>query len=195
MNFSMFVRSVKGAPLSILLTAAYHDADDTVLSESFISSVCGYSVKTVRSAALVLVGFGLFDRVGRYGGYELTDYGRSLITTITSTIVGTSVLMTEENKAEVKSTVRMAEITARKVDQTSPVYQYLTEVGVGEPTRSRIMRLEWVNLDYLVAHFRQGVDDPIGLIIHRIMNHDPLPRAKITVRDTDYYRKAWGKGG
>jgi len=193
-QFSAFLMSLRGPALAVFLAMAWYRQNqvDQQLTEGFLSSVVGYSEKTVRGALAVLIRHGLVDRVGRFNGYVLTDYAVVLVTTIATAIVDHGDALKESVVVEEQSTVHPVNITAPNSEE----YIYLQRQGVAEPMRSRILGLNWVDLAYLQYHFDKGLGqgDSIGLILHRIKSHDPILRSRYEIKsDPDSYRKSWYK--
>lgn len=191
-QFSTFIMSLRGPALAVFLAMAWYRRTDKLMTEGFLSSVVGYSEKTVRGALAVLIHHGLVDRMGRFSGYVLTDYSVSLVTTIATAIVDQNKIMTEG--AEVERNI--TDHPVKSTDRDSACYTYLQRQGVAEPMRSRVLQLEWADLEYLKFHFENGLaaGDSIGLILHRIKSHDPIRRSRREInQDPERYRKTWGR--
>lgn len=193
MNKIMFLTALKGSPLSIIVSMfLFQDYNNQVFSEDFFSNTTGYSSKTIRKSLLYLESINLIFKKSRYSGYFPSDYLLSLFstTTTTATIEGNRLLSEENEKVAEEFTARPVNFTAVNID----VIEYLKLKNVGEPTRTQLSILPWVDLSYIKSHFNYAFkrSDPIGLVIHRIKAHDPAPKSPED-NQVDIYKRCWLK--
>jgi ABC-type methionine transport system ATPase subunit len=100
---------------------------------------------------------------------------------------------TLNKKEKDNSEERAAEEEARASKNDSRLV-LLYSAGIMEPTASRLLEKAWVTKDYLEAHIDRAnrENTPVGLLIHRIREHDPKPKRKFDNQDPENYRRSWG---
>lgn len=199
MNSTIYLlRTLRGAPLSVLICFYITRHLDIIYNLDFLSSCTGYSISTVRKACQLLVDLSLIYRSSRYGGY-ICNYSLDaeflsfaiLNTTSTTTIEGTHSNSEVVVEANVDSTYRSVNSTFRSVNPE--LRNLLFSYGVGEPMCSYLSRLNHMTSEYISAHFEFGLNrgDSIGLIIHRMRSGDPIP--SISHDPIAAYRRSWLK--
>jgi tRNA U34 5-carboxymethylaminomethyl modifying enzyme MnmG/GidA len=187
-NPIQLVKALKGSAISILFAMAI--AKQNVGAE-WLARITGYSDKPVQDGLLLLEEYELVVRIdrchwgltGRAHRLPLMDnsplqlFGdndqdvtrnnseSSLATAATTTIEGSK---RKKGKAveEDKSTRNNSE----SID-------LLHAGGIGEPMAAKLAALDWVTPAYIKAHLQKGIENQveIGLVIHRMLYHDPAP--------------------
>jgi hypothetical protein len=191
------IRALKGAPLSILIAMLIARQP---VGEDWLVTITGYSQNTIRNGCKFLTEIQMIRRNGRYHGYVLTNGAEQLtlgqdelgegqnLTLPESTTTSTLNKKEKDNSEE-----RAAEEEARASKNDSRLV-LLYSAGIMEPTASRLLEKAWVTKDYLEAHIDRAnrENTPVGLLIHRIREHDPKPKRKFDNQDPESYRRSWG---
>jgi hypothetical protein len=191
------IRALKGAPMSIVVAMLLVKQP---VGEGWLMSVTGYSQNTIRNGCKFLLECQMIRRNGRYDGYvlangsmeipmEIPQLGESQNMTLPSSTT-TNTLNKKEHKISEEKEVE-EDYRASKND---PRLVLLYSFGVMEPTASRLIEKSWVTMTYLEAHIDKANKEgtPVGLLIHRIREHDPMPKKK-NEQDPELYRRSWIK--
>jgi hypothetical protein len=191
------IRALKGAPLSILIAMLIARQP---VGEDWLVTITGYSQNTIRNGCKFLTEIQMIQRNGRYHGYVLTNGAEQLTLGQNELGEGQNLTLPEStttstlNKKEKdNSEERAAEEEARASKNDSRLV-LLYSAGIMEPTASRLLEKAWVTKDYLEAHIDRAnrENTPVGLLIHRIREHDPKPKRKFDNQDPESYRRSWG---
>ncbi len=194
-NSLTFVRSLKGAPASILWAFAFTRAVMTALE---LQEWTGYKGDNITVAVRLLVNLGWLVALSPRGPWCLAE-GRQLplmelvekvdqFTRGESDLIGvraTTTTAMEERKGDYSAVVVIK--AANPIKSESVVYETLGVTfeknlqecrlsGIGEPKASQISKLPWVSPELIKAHKDSlYADETIGLAIRRIES-DELPR-------------------
>lgn len=192
------LRTLKGAPISILFALFFAHQP---VGESWLVTVTGYSQNTVRRGCEYLEEIGYALRNGRYDGWVLANGTVQLP-------LPTETLKSGESKIDSRSTYLLTAFNRNKVynvnseQQASNIIQgeskidsrilILDAAGIKNPKKSEILNLKWASENYLKSMIEEGKrkNQNIGLTIHKIMCHDPMPK-NINSQDPDSYRQSW----
>jgi len=193
------LRALKGAPLSIII--AMMIARQKV-GEGWLISMTGYSQNTIRTAMKFLLETQIVIRIGRYDGYtlsegvtqlpletnQISDPGESKTDSPVTVTTTTTFNKKDKRKSEEKEAVVIE--GESKIDSR---LQIIYDAGIREPTASRLIKLAWVDEEYLKNHIEKANKDKtqIGLLIHRIRSHDPMPKKEFDNQDPNSYRRSW----
>lgn len=174
------IRTLKGAPLSILLILRITGQP---VSASFLVAMSGYTDKPITSGLEFLKELGFVSKLDRYH-WQITgqiqqlplslddlstrNYSESTPTTATATIVQYS-----DSRGDAEAAAPLT----RNNSESSRIRSLLSQSGIGEPTASALAVLDHVTFDYVSAHIQQAAHDhiSINLLIHRIRSCDPMP--------------------
>ena len=188
------IRSLKGAPLSVLcvLTMA-----DQPVTQEFCERASGYTDKPVRQALRLLEELGYISHNKRHAWQIITGTAKLSINlpeipaqaeasrnnsdspgTATATIVESSV----------KSSINAAEAAKNDESQILRVkknMKALRNVGVYGAKAQEIAGLSHVTPRYIKAHaaYAERRKDAPGLLIRRMLDGDPAPKAPPSARD------------
>jgi len=196
------IRALKGAPLSILVAMLIARQP---VGENWLVTITGYSQNTVRNGCKFLTEIQLIQRNGRYHGYVLTkdakqltlgqleecepkELGEGQNLTLPESTTTVTLNKKEDNDSEEKAVEE--EERASKNDSRLVL---LYSAGIMEPMASRLLEKSWVTREYLEAHIDKANKErtPVGLLIHRIRSHDPIPKKHFDNQDPDSYRRSW----
>jgi len=195
------IRALKGAPLSILVAMLIARQP---VGEDWLVTITGYSQNTVRSGCKFLTEIQMIQRNGRYHGYVLTNGAKQLTLGQLEecklnelgegqnlTLPESTTTVTLNKKEDKDSEEKAAEEEARASKNDSRLV-LLYSAGIMEPTASRLLEKNWVTKEYLEAHIDKANKErtSVGLLIHRIRSHDPIPKVR-NDQDPDSYRRSW----
>ncbi|MGC9424031.1 hypothetical protein [Vibrio sp.] len=189
------IRALKGAPLSILVAMLIARQP---VGENWLVTITGYSQNTVRNGCKFLTEIQMIQRNGRYHGYVLTQDAKQLTLGQQElgegqnlTLPESTTTITLNKKEDNDSEEKAAEEEARASKNDSRLV-LLYSAGIMEPTASRLLEKNWVTKEYLEAHIDKANKErtSVGLLIHRIRSHDPIPKVR-NDQDPDSYRRSW----
>lgn len=189
------IRALKGAPLSILVAMLIARQP---VGENWLVTITGYSQNTVRNGCKFLTEIQMIQRNGRYHGYVLTQDAKQLTLGQQElgegqnlTLPESTTTITLKKKEDNDSEEKAAEEEARASKNDSRLV-LLYSAGIMEPTASRLLEKTWVTREYLEAHIDKANKErtSVGLLIHRIRSHDPIPKVR-NDQDPDSYRRSW----
>jgi hypothetical protein len=180
------IRSLKGAPLSCLVAMMFANQP---VGKEWLARVTGYSDKPVASALDYLLEMGFVINGSRSQAWELHPDIKQLpmenptlflepSRNISDSQPTTTALNTDNN-SESKAVAEESAVDEEIVDNDfEECLTIIKSAGIGEPTASRLARMQHVNPYYLVAHVQQAQRDEIKipLLIHRIRSQDPPPK-------------------
>ncbi|MDY6847259.1 MAG: hypothetical protein SVP52_09005, partial [Chloroflexota bacterium] len=94
------------------------------------------------------------------------------------------------NKKEKDVSEERAEEEEERASKNDSRLVLLYSAGIMEPMASRLLEKAWVTKEYLEAHIDKANKEgtPIGLLIHRIRSHDPIPKKEFDPTDPASYR-------
>ena len=189
-----FIRSIKGAPASVLWALLLTRRPMTNLE---LQRWTGYGPDSITGATRVLVDLGWLVGLSSYGPWSLAA-GRQLplmdapaqVLAPSSDLIGTT-LSSSSILESAKSLVKEEE-----KEDTNFVKNLhaLLDAGIREPTAGRLARLLHVNPEYVAAHVEhanaQGF--PLGTAIYRIEHGWPVPHKKAILSVEAHIRKFLG---
>lgn len=184
----MTVRSLKGAPVSILiaLIVAHTQLGRSSLSAKELQDWTGYANEKVTAGARLLMGSAMIVKA-RVGwalaeGMQFVLPGLDGLSLAESDLIGlpasTTTYFHEQNEAQPVEVVRTSPIKSDSFD-------LLVALGVGRSMAETLAALEWATVDYLRAHAApMDLPDNIGLFITRVRDGDPAPKGRQVVTVT-----------
>ncbi len=190
----MTLRALKGAPLSIMIALLFANQP---AGEGWLVSMTGYSQNTIRAGCKFLMESQLIQRNGRYDSYVLMngavqlplpagDDGERQKMTLPK------VTTTALNKKENENSEEAEAIINTGASKNDARLVLLYSAGVREPTASTLLEYAWVTREYVEAHIKKANREgtAVGLLIHRIRSHDPIPK-EWHRHSVDAYRESW----
>lgn len=164
-NLVTFLRSMKGAPASVLLALIFSRKS---LTDRELQRLTGYSDDTITQATRLLVDLGWITASSPRGPWclaaarqlPLLDRADQQLPRVTTSPV---LVHTEMSNPA-------AEHVARNL-------RALYDAGVREPIATRLARLPHVNPEYVAAHVKHALAQraTLGTAIYRIQHAWPLP--------------------
>jgi hypothetical protein len=176
------LRALKGAPLSCLFALMFSNQP---VGKEWLARMTGYSDKPIANALNYLSELGYVSSNNRYESWVLNteavqlplmtlepgfqssrNFSDSLPTTATTALI-------EEAK---KQSIEAVEETNGSRN-FSDSRRLLHSAGIGEPTATRLAKLDHINPYYIAGHILQAEKDEIrvNLLIHRLRSNDPAP--------------------
>ena len=189
------IRALKGAPLSILIAMLIARQP---VGENWLVTITGYSKNTVRNGCKFLVEIQMIQRNGRYESYVLTNGTRQITIGQKEIVEGQNLTLPEAttttttfNKKEDEKSEERAAVEEARGSKNDPRLVLLFSAGIREPTASRLLKKKWVTMEYLEAHIDKAnrEDTPVPLLIHRIREHDPMPKKKWDPTNPESFRE------
>lgn len=174
----ILIRAIRGAPLTVLLTA-YHINRPTYITE--ISRLSGLTRKTVLAAVNVLLDLELLEEKPP----SSTPYrvNRSACAALFAQRVNSTHSLINDNDNRQRSTYKRktskSNIKSEEIlptDEQAQVIDFLTANGILNPKATEIALLPWASLDYVQTLVMDGLkhSKSHGLIIHEILNKKPI---------------------
>ena len=184
-NSMTFVRSLKGAPASILWAFFFTRQTMTALE---LQQWTGYAGDNITVAIRLLVDLGWLSARSSRGPWCLVD-GRQLPLMADSDLIG--VREVASSSSRVKDEVPTIEPEEQEEDHDSDffgVVAALDAAGIREPKRSQLARLKHVTVELINAHVEKCKAEglAIGTAIHRIQYNwacEVRPRIKTDSKD------------
>lgn len=154
------LRLLKGPPLAILMAVIFANQQ---VSIRWISSVTGYSEKTVDLGIELLTEFGYFSRIGN------KIY-----------LIKNPQLKLNANYENYKEEEKINNDN----DVDWEIWKILEVFGIGDPVRSELSRMGF-SIEYIKYHIEKAEKEKInkGLFIYRLRNRDPIEK-----KEPDYRR-------
>jgi len=158
------------------------------VGKEWLSRVTGYSDKPIASALDYLLEMGFVTTAGRYESWQIKQnvfqlsLGNENALPVSSRNNSDSQPTTTALIVDsIKDKAVVANIAVEEEVETSKFTESLTIIrsaGIGEPTATRMAKMQHVNPYYLTAHILQAQKDDINikLLIHRIRSEDPAPK-------------------
>jgi len=182
------IRSLKGAPLSVLMVFAVLRVP---LGHDYLVLATGWSKDKVTEALQTLYRVhGLLDPIPgeRYCGWQLSARAKQLELFQSSPIIQDSPTTTtylDINKQELKA-VEVRESYNLGLDQLE-VAEFLSKNGVRGNKVFELANMSHMKLDYVKAHFQYGRrrNDDLALIIHRLQSNDLIPGEQPRMLDSE----------
>ncbi len=208
-NLLTFVRSIKGAPASVLWALVFTRHP---MTNQELQRWTGYSPDSITRATQVLLDLGWLVALSPYGPWALAP-GRQLplmeMPSVSaeslpsgSDILGTPLSsssivddptpqVTEEETKEQNDPQKTAPPEDVEDENFVKTVQALYDAGIREPTAGRLARLPHVNPEYVAAHVEQANAQgfQLGTAIYRIEHGWPLPDRKAVLTVDDKIKK------
>lgn len=196
-NPHTLLRELKGAPLSVLISLFL--AHQSVGTE-YLCADTGYSDKPVARALRYLRETGRITQTGRFDGWQLAEgyqlpLGFDLLENNSSrnysdsrpTTTALSTLLNLNTSSYDSHVTSSSSNNSSRNYSDSNINDLLQAAGIREPTATRLAALDWATAEYVSAHIAKAKADGIGirLLIHRIREHDPIPK----VDDSNNYHR------
>jgi hypothetical protein len=160
----------------------------------------------------------MIRRNGRYDGYVLMHNDTQLSIGINTNgerqnlTLPTITTTTAFNMYEDEDSEENAAVVEKRASKNDARLALLLSSGIMEPTASRLLEKQWITKEYIEAHIDKANREktPVGLLIHRMRSHDPIPKdyydgspesyrkswlgdrdIERSIRETEEYRKNW----
>lgn len=185
-NTMTFVRSLKGAPASVLWALVFHRQMMTALE---LAQWTGYKGDNITVAVRLLVDLGWVTARSARGPWGLVA-GRQLplmevfnalegpdsdligVRNSESDLIGFGTRISSSSSSKYKPLTYLEEQEEEGDDSDliGVVYKALDAAGIREPKRSKLARLKHVTPELIEAHVRQAKEEhmPLGTAIYRI---------------------------
>jgi len=173
-----FLRTVKGAPLSILVAFILIQEP---LGHDYLVRATGWSKDNVTNGLRVLNDLGYIEPLPgqRYCGWVLTDRIHQMSLFDSTPIISDSrTTTTYLNKVrELKSSNSPVECENLGLEALE-IVKVLTEAGVRGKKVLQLANLPHISLEYVTNHLEFGRKrkDDLALIIYRMQEGDPMPK-------------------
>ncbi len=164
-NLVTFVRSMKGAPASVLLSLIFSRKS---LTNRELQRWTGYSDDTITQATRLLVDLGWITASGPHGPWCLAAAPQlPLLDRADKQLPG----------LRASPVLVRAETLNSTDEQVARNLRALYDAGVREPIATRLARLPHVNPEYVAAHVDHALAEggTLGTAIYRIQHAWPLP--------------------
>lgn len=169
-----FVRSLKGAPASVLWAFFFTRQTMTALE---LQEWTGYKGDNLTVALRLLVNLGWLAARSSRGPWCLVE-GRQLPLMSDSDLIGVRTLVSSSSATidalpsysqEEEQEAHEPDLIGVKADCVAACLN----AGIGEPTRGRLSRLEHVTPEFIVGHVKQAKEQGhgIGTAVYRIENN------------------------
>ena len=185
------MRQLKGAPLSILVVLSITNQP---AQAKWLSTITGYSDNTISRALVLLKGMQIITCDSHRSNWRLTNDVLQLPLApqipdrknrdpeaTTTTLNKKKVRNFNVAEEELNNSDRNNRDPDRK--NRDPDFQkkrdLLYQAGIGEPTLTEILNLDYLTLEYVLAHTTFAIvnnDDRVALLIHRLRSRDVEPR-------------------
>ncbi len=193
-NPMTFVRSLKGAPASVMLALLFARHP---MTNRELERWTGYADAAVAQAARLLVDLGWISALGPRGPWTLPA-GRQLplmqqpdaeLPDSTALLIVQSG-MSPGNQEEMRADRRPDYEDAEDENFVRTLHA-LYDAGIGEPTAGRLARLPHVSAEYVTRHVEQASAQGfhLGIAIYRIEHAWPLPQKKDTLTVEERIRR------
>jgi hypothetical protein len=187
------VKSLKGSAISILFALAIVKQN---CGAEWLSRVTGYSMHPILEGLKLLEEYDLVIKIDRYH-WGLSASAHRLPIMIDNSALpligensmdGTGNYCKSDGAAASNATIvgkrqiGRGEVEENKLTRDNrESIEILHKGGVGEPTASRLAKLDWMTPEYVKAHLAKGKTDGVGLalVIHRMRSHDQEPESGI----------------
>ncbi len=183
-NPMTFVRSIKGAPASVLLALLFTRHP---MTNQELQRWTGYSEESVTQAVRILLDLGWVSAVGPRGPWTMNTerqlpLGAGDIPEIPGSIPSSSSIVDSNTLPMQEEDEKEGDAEPETIEDENFVktLHALYDAGIREPTAGRLARLPHVTPEYVAAHVEQANAQGfrLGTAIYRIEHGWPIPEEK-----------------
>ena len=190
------LRSVKGAPLSILIALFLTNGP---IGHDYLCRITGYSKDSVTNGLQILNDLGLASPLPgkRYCGWMLSTKAKQLEIFTGSPDFQDSNITTKPNEdaltilSSSSSKVFEGEILGLDTSEKMQINNELRKAGVYGITAMKLANDPFITLDYVKAHIAKAKREKTdtALLIYRMKEHDPMPEDETDEWKSDAHGK------
>ncbi len=176
-----FIRSIKGAPASVLWALLF---TRRAMTNQELQRWTGYASDAITAATHVLVDLGWLTAQSNYGPWSLAP-GRQLplmaspaeVVAPSSGLIGTPPSSSSITESDPIELIEEEGKDPKFVETLHALY----DAGIREPTAGRLAGLPHMTPEYVAAHVEHARDQgrELGTAIYRMQHGWPVPRRKV----------------